>query len=199
MSACDVSAWSTWTTCTLTCGGARARSRSVVTHATGGYVALRLRRWQCNDSPCPVDCIQSAWSAWTACSLTCGSGSQSRARTVTLAARRRGAHSCRPTVGDSPCPVDCVTTEWTDWSTAGDAVAAHTISKGDDAVQHGGTAYPIWSSRELVVQGCRCTAMCLHGAPGRQYVTCWQTRSLGRDACGARWLRLPFLEEMAMQ
>ena len=34
---------------------------------------------------CPVDCVVSDWSSPTACSVTCGSGTQSMTRSITVA------------------------------------------------------------------------------------------------------------------
>ena len=90
---CDVSAWSTWTTCTLTCGGgAQTRSRSVVTHAEhGGYVCPSLEEvQQCNDSPCPVDCTTTEWTGWSTCTATCGGGTHRRSRSVTTPVQHGG-------------------------------------------------------------------------------------------------------------
>ena len=125
---CDVSVWGSWTACTLTCGGGtQTRSRSVVTHADhGGYTCPSVQEVQsCNHAECPVDCVQTAWSGWTSCSLTCGTGSQMRTRSITTMSQHGGvacAHASEERVCSSQaCPIDCMVTDWSGW---GDCTAS---------------------------------------------------------------------------
>lgn len=75
---------------------------------------------ECNRHLCPIDCHVSEWSAWGACTKTCGGGAQTRTRTVTV--DQSGGSKC-PALSDqracnkSVCPTDCQMTEWTQWST----------------------------------------------------------------------------------
>lgn len=72
-------------------------------------------------STAPVDCVVSAWSAFSACSAACGGGTQTRTRTVVTPAANGGAacpvleemQSCN----EQPCPVDCVVSDWSEWGT----------------------------------------------------------------------------------
>jgi len=94
---CVVSAWSAWSPCSSPCGsGTQTRTRTVVTPAAnGGKPCPVLSETNpCNTQPCPVDCVVSAWSAWSPCSVECGGGTQSRTRTVTTF----------PAYGGTPCP-----------------------------------------------------------------------------------------------
>ncbi|MEZ5139735.1 MAG: hypothetical protein R2711_13505 [Acidimicrobiales bacterium] len=94
---CVVSAWSAWSPCSTPCGsGTRTRTRTVITPAAndGTPCPVLSQTDSCNTQPCPVDCVVSAWSAWSPCSVECGGGTQSRTRTVTTF----------PAYGGTPCP-----------------------------------------------------------------------------------------------
>lgn len=56
----------------------------------------------CDDTPVPVDCLLSEWSAWSDCSVACGGGVQSRTRTV-LREASNGGVSCGELVEYRPC------------------------------------------------------------------------------------------------
>lgn len=94
---CVVSDWGSFSSCTRFCGGGtQSRSRTVVTSpANGGTPCPALTETRnCNDEPCPVDCVVTAWSDWSPCSEPCGGGTQNRTRSVTTS----------PAFGGSPCP-----------------------------------------------------------------------------------------------
>uniref|UniRef100_A0A3Q1FCU8 SCO-spondin n=1 Tax=Acanthochromis polyacanthus TaxID=80966 RepID=A0A3Q1FCU8_9TELE len=67
-----------------------------------------------------VDCIMSPWTAWSACSVSCGLGSLFRQRDIIREALPEGA--CGDAQFDSracfakACPVHGVWSEWTEWS-----------------------------------------------------------------------------------
>ncbi|KAF3703311.1 SCO-spondin Precursor [Channa argus] len=67
-----------------------------------------------------VDCIMSSWTAWSACSVSCGLGSLFRQRDILREALPGGA--CGVTQFDSracfprACPVNGQWSEWTEWS-----------------------------------------------------------------------------------
>lgn len=95
---CVVGPWSSWGTCSMSCGGGtQTRTRSVTTPpANGGAACPQLSETQsCNTQPCPVDCVVGPWSEWGSCSATCGGGSQTRTRLVLTHAAFGGA----------PCPM----------------------------------------------------------------------------------------------
>lgn len=95
---CAVSSWEPWTACTQTCGapGSQSRSRSVISpSAHGGVGCPALAQTQeCLLGPCPVHCQVSSFGDWSACTRSCGGGSQTRSRSVT----QQAAH------GGSVCP-----------------------------------------------------------------------------------------------
>ena len=93
--------------------------------------------------PVSPDCTVSGWSDWSACSLTCGGGTQTRTRTVTKQPTA-GGQSC-PSLTDTQscntqgCPVDCVGS-WVGCSvTCGTGVDTYRVTR---AAQNGGQACP---------------------------------------------------------
>ena len=75
-----------WGSCSHSCGtGTQTRTRKIIWHGDyGGVACPTLDEVQnCNTHPCPVDCVQSDWSTWDTCTLSCGTGSQTRSRKIT--------------------------------------------------------------------------------------------------------------------
>jgi hypothetical protein len=136
---CQVSAWSSWGECSVTCGGEanadlagntgggrQTRTRTVVSYATPGGKGcgdLSQDKGFCNTQPCPVDCQLSEWSSFGDCTNTCGEGTKTRSRQRTREALHSGQACATPLVEtvqctDLPeCPVDCELTSWTTWTT----------------------------------------------------------------------------------
>jgi hypothetical protein len=128
---CAWSAWSAWTHCSASCGGgASERTRSVVQppgdNAPPCSPLSMAETKQCNAQTC-TPCVNGtwqAWSAWTACSGTCDSGIQKRARVVATEANWCGV----PATGNEaeyrdcsalpPCvpSSDCVLGSWASWA-----------------------------------------------------------------------------------
>ena len=52
-----------------------------------------------------VDCVQSAWSTWGACSRSCGGGTKTRTRS-TLQEKKNGGQSCEPSSDITSCNID---------------------------------------------------------------------------------------------
>ena len=76
---CRVSSWTSWSSCTLSCGGGfRSRMRSkTLTESCGGRCPYDLTQTQrCNSQCCPINC-KYTWSAWSSCS-GCGTSTQTR-------------------------------------------------------------------------------------------------------------------------
>ena len=149
---CVVSAWSSWDACSKACGGgSQSRSRTVVTAAANGGAACPnlSETTACNEQPCPVDCVVSAWSSWDACSKACGGGSQSRSRTVVTAAAN-GGKACpglseTTACNEQPCPVDCVVSAWSSWDACSKACGGGTQTRTRTVTQsaaYGGTPCP---------------------------------------------------------
>merc|ERR1711865_152364 len=86
----------------------------------GGKICGDMAETQvCNNGPCPIHCKVSAWSAWGKCSKSCGSGKQSRVRTILKHPKHKG-FQC-PSLEASQrcnipaCPVNCVLSMWHSW------------------------------------------------------------------------------------
>ena len=86
------SLWSEWSSCSMSCGsGQQTRTRSCDQGCSNDDL---LETQSCNDVACPgkVTCetstwqlihrlVFSIWSDWSDCSVSCGSGDQTRTRT----------------------------------------------------------------------------------------------------------------------
>jgi len=113
--------------CTKKCdntleGGTRTLSRSIVRQANKyGMGCPELNFIQkCGRFPCPIDCQQTEWSGWSACSADCGTGAQSRGRDVVVEPKYGGA-KCNGTeeirkCNQSSCDKNCELQKFTKWS-----------------------------------------------------------------------------------
>lgn len=76
---CRVSSWSSWSSCTRSCGGGSSTRtrRKTTTQSCGGGCPYHFRETKrCNTQCCPVDCVYT-WNAWSRCA-GCGTSTQSR-------------------------------------------------------------------------------------------------------------------------
>jgi len=128
---CAMNDWSTWGSCSnpCTCAGCpvgiQKRTRDQRSAAANGGAACppATDSKNCNSNPCPIDCEMSQWSDYGECSQVCGgSGVHSRFRTVQKPAQFGGVDCPVASLTDvapcntQPCPIDCVQTDWSDWS-----------------------------------------------------------------------------------
>ncbi|XP_059164384.1 SCO-spondin-like [Physella acuta] len=117
-------AWTTWSTCSVSCGnGVQKRTRNCNGPFYGGKICdgENNQTSQCFTGECPVDGVFGSWSEWSGCSKTCGAGIQWRSRICTgpfyggkdCQGDRNQTQSCNT----FNCPVDGYYNSWSVWST----------------------------------------------------------------------------------
>jgi hypothetical protein len=92
----------------------------------------------CDGTPPVVNCVVSAWSAWSACI----DGVETRTRTV-IQAPQNGGTACPPLIETRVCctPVNCVVSAWSAWGACIDGIETRTRTIVTPA-SCGGTACP---------------------------------------------------------
>ena len=91
---CTVSTWSSWSSCSRTCGsGVKTRTRTRTSYEScGGSCYYHFKETTtCNSHCCAVNCLYS-WGSWSSCS-GCGMSSHSRSPTIHRYSRCNG-NSC---------------------------------------------------------------------------------------------------------
>ena len=86
---------SEWSACTKSCGtGSQKRIRTTTQPKYGGKACPHSAETRaCNAHACATDCVTSGFGAWSACTKSCGTGSQKRSR-----------GQSEPTFGGKACP-----------------------------------------------------------------------------------------------
>jgi hypothetical protein len=94
---------------------------------------------------CAQDCVEGAWSTWSGCSSTCGTGTLTRTRT--LQQPQVGGAACGDAVESQSCnapacPVNCVEASWSSWGACSVTCGGGSQSRSrvSQQPQHGGTA-----------------------------------------------------------
>ena len=122
---CAWEEWSSFSSCSVSCGGGTmSRNRQIMVPAKcGGASCLGESNdtRKCNTVCCPVDCRWSTWSDYGVCSVSCGGGSNFRTRTILTEAacggtKCTGSNRGLATCNSKPCAVNCVWSQWSDWS-----------------------------------------------------------------------------------
>jgi len=99
-------------------GGTQTLTREVVQMNNTYGVNCPALTWvkKCNEVPCPVDCQQSNWSRWSACTADCGGGVMGRSRTIEVRPSNGGVFCDVPTEVTSchtgSCDRKCDLTPW---------------------------------------------------------------------------------------
>ena len=183
---CVVSSFAAWSGCSKSCGaGSQSRSRSVVSAAAhGGYVCPYLEETRgCNAHACAAHCVVSSFGAWSTCSKSCTTGSQSRSRSVVTAAAH-GGYACpyleeTRSCSHGACPIHCVTSTFGAWSTCTKSCGngAQSRSRSVTTVTaHGGYVCPYLEE----TRGCNAAA-CAVDCVVTEY-TAWSTCTLSCNA-----------------
>jgi len=120
---CKVSSWGPWSDCSKSCGGGTSgRSRTIKREpAHGGKEcpSTLTEEKACNTEACPdekednspTDCVLSDWNAWTDCSKSCGGGTSTRSREITIKSAN-GGQECPSTLTETKicntqaCPIE---------------------------------------------------------------------------------------------
>ena len=80
---CRVSSWTSWSSCTRSCGGGSATRtrRKTSSQSCGGGCPYHFTETKlCNTNCCPVNCVYT-WSSWSNCA-GCGTSTQSRSPNI---------------------------------------------------------------------------------------------------------------------
>jgi hypothetical protein len=168
---CKMSKWSTFSVCSLSCGGGKKSQHRSVLDRNGQDICPHVNREKdCNTQPCPEDCEMGDWDEWTQCSKTCGEkGRQSRHRRI-VKVNSDGGKPCQTTTEHEdcnmgPCPIHCEVSPWTKFSDctkscgSGSYTRTRTITK---TAQHGGFVCPSLKEVE-VCQWIHCPVNCQMG------------------------------------
>jgi hypothetical protein len=78
--------WSSWTSCSVTCGnGTRQRRSRVCTSGSPqrSNCSLNIEQLSCTMTSCIEPASWGQWSQWSPCSVTCANGRQLRSRNCT--------------------------------------------------------------------------------------------------------------------
>ncbi|XP_071130861.1 uncharacterized protein [Mytilus edulis] len=180
LSACPINggytSWTSWATCSVTCGGGtQGRTRSC-TNPAPQYNGLSCSgsasdSQSCNTHNCPINGGYTSWSSWDTCTVTCGGGTQDRTRSCTNPAPQYGGLQCSGAASSQQscnthhCPIDGVWTSWSGWGTCtvscGGGSQDRTRSCTNPAPQYGGADCVGVTSE---TQGCNSQLCIIDGA-----------------------------------
>jgi hypothetical protein len=153
---CELTDWEKDGSCSKTCGGGEQiwRKRVEVQHAHGGEECVaedseeRYKKEACNEEACPVDCVMSQWTGFSACSASCDKGSKSRTRDA-VTVDEHGGVACPTDVEEveecflTNCPIDCQLDSWSSWTDCSSECGPGTQTRGREIgtqPQYGGAA-----------------------------------------------------------
>jgi len=141
--------WADYGACTKTCtpanmtSGSQERTRQCISPRNGGLpcTGALVESRPCGSQACPE---WTAWSSWSACSVSCGGGLKgAERRCLPVGSTCLGTARREAACGEEHCPVDCRWSPWQPWtpcsSTCGpwSASRSRVRSVGQEAA-HGG-------------------------------------------------------------
>ncbi|XP_063443799.1 SCO-spondin-like isoform X2 [Mytilus trossulus] len=147
--------WSSWDTCTVTCGGGTQDRTRSCTNPAPQYGGLQCSgaassQQSCNTHHCPIDGVWTSWSGWGTCTVTCGGGSQDRTRSCTNPAPQYGGANCVGVTSETQgcnsqlCIIDGAWSTWGSWggcsTTCGGGKYSRARTCSDPRPQNGGLA-----------------------------------------------------------
>ena len=127
----NYSEWSTFTSCTLTCGGGKKYRIRTCTRPSPQYggrncsgLGPEREDVDCNTNPCPIDGGYSEWSDFSPCSASCNSGTETRTRMCNQPKPEHGGKDCfrygpakeTRSCFIKVCPVDGNYSNWSEFS-----------------------------------------------------------------------------------
>jgi hypothetical protein len=149
---CVQSKWSDWGACSKTCGGGtKTKTRSILQEKKNGGQSCgpSSNTRSCNTHNCPINCVQSDWSNWGACSKPCGGGTQTKTRS-TSQVNKYGGIKCGPSSNTRSCnahkcPINCVGKwEWTGNCSGSQRRQKYRITRNS---AYGGRACPAYNGQ----------------------------------------------------
>ena len=184
---CAVTSFTAWDACDRSCGGGlQRRHRAVQQRQIGGKACPALQHERvCNIMPCPRSCSVGAFSSWSSCSRSCGTGHKMRHRNV-LVAPMYGGLTCpvltqAATCREGRCPGDCAVGQFTMWSSCSRSCGSGSSSRVRNVVAQasfGGKACP--TTRQVRTCGAhKCPRDCAM-SPWQIVVPCSTTCGFGR-------------------
>jgi hypothetical protein len=160
---CEVEEWMP-SECSASCGGGQQTlTREIKTSPMNGGVPCPLLKavQECNMHKCPVDCVESPWTAWSSCSAGCDGGVKLRTREIEVHPKDLGK-PCAAITENVPCAVqscdtDCTLADWSKWSPcskACDSGHKHRIRVELTPQTGAGTCPDPWEDERLMEEVC---------------------------------------------